>query len=99
VAEDCTERNQLQNKKKAFWKLLGKLADHYRSQIPERELKNDRVRTYHEKRNEVTDDRVPNKSYQYKSVLDGGLESVIKDVLLSQTTIEEISPRRSGSGE
>ena len=79
------ERHQLLNKKKAFQRLAEKLAPLMKRAILEEQGKipppcKDRIRTYHEKRGTVVDHRVPGKTFNYQSVLDGNLTPVIAAV-------------------
>lgn len=82
-SESQEQRSKEQNKKVAFQKLAAKLMDHHYPKIPkERAPVTERVRTYHEPRNIVTDHRTT-KSYPWPEVMDGkGIDRIIEDVIL-----------------
>lgn len=77
-------RSQEQNRKAAFHKLCDILIPIMKHEVrKERYLAGvERVRTYKEKQDLVIDDRVENKVFSYKDILDGNLDDLIKDVIL-----------------
>lgn len=83
LATDCREeRDQPQNRKKAFLRLAEKLIEHYRQEeiaqrITEKELSR-AVRTYNVQRNKVHDHRT-GKEYALDQILNGRLDQMIKD--------------------
>lgn len=83
ISACCEEgRSQPDNKKIAFRKLVALLMEHhYPTHQKDRAVYTDRVRTYHEPRGTVKDDRT-GISYDYEDVLKGkGLGQVIDDCI------------------
>jgi len=75
-------KSQLQNKKAAFKRLADQLVPLMKKahQIEIIRSETDRIRTYHEPRQQVKDHRT-NKTYNYDKVLNGNdLQDVIKDL-------------------
>ena len=85
--QSCAEehKSQHQNRKAAFRRLADKLVPLMKQALqPEvsTALSTERVRTYHEPRQQVKDTRVPGKSWSYADVLDGkGLDDIIEAIL------------------
>jgi len=82
-------KSQAQNKKNAFIKLAKKIIAHYEaleSQDDERETNlgwAEKIRTYHQKRNMVTDHRT-GVSLPYDRVLNGEIEEFIKELKINE---------------
>ena len=73
-------KSQEQNRKAAFRRLADKLIPLMKEALspdcPEIEMK--RIRTYHEPRQKVKDDRLPGESWSYDKVLNGkGLDEIL----------------------
>ena len=85
----CAEehKSQHQNRKAAFRRLADKLIPLMKQALqPETgpTISNERIRTYHEPRQKVKDDRVPGRSWSYKDVLEGkALGDIIEAVHLN----------------
>jgi len=80
-AED--ERSQHRNRKTAFRRLADKLIPLMRDAArPKRPpLSSERIRTYHQPRNMVKDERLKEKVWTYDDVLEGhGLEEIIDEL-------------------
>lgn len=80
-AEAADSRSQSLNRTEAFKKLVLKLVKHYAAQISVEERRTnsgwaEKIRTYSEPRNTVTDHRT-GKSHPYDKVLDGDLDPFI----------------------
>jgi peptide chain release factor 1 len=87
--EYTRERSQKQNLKCAFENLVIKLIEFYKKEEKREELKekgenlkNDKIiRTYNEKENRVTDERLEG-SFSYKEVLEGKIDSLVEKLML-----------------
>lgn len=80
-AEDC--KSQHQNRSKAFRKLAKQLVP---LMIPETKIERStkRIRTYHEPRQQVKDDRVENETWSYNDIVNGsGLNKIIGRLMQS----------------
>jgi len=80
-AED--QRTQEANKRLAFQRLAAKLVPLMKAAIEspkEIEKITARVRSYNENRNQVIDHRVPDKVFNYSTILDGDLDSLLKEI-------------------
>jgi protein subunit release factor A len=75
-------KSREQNKKAAFRRLAEQLVPLMKIEIKKKRFAAgfDRIRTYHEKRDEVIDERVPDKKFSYTSVLDGNLDQIHKNI-------------------
>jgi peptide chain release factor 1 len=80
VATAQDERKQDRNRKLAFRRLSKKLIPLMTPKI-EVEKSTERVRSYNKVRGKVKDHRVPDKTYDFDSVLNGDLDEIINDVL------------------
>jgi peptide chain release factor 1 len=75
-AEDC--KSQRQNRSKAFRKLAKQLVPLMVPNI-EVEKSNERIRTYHEPRQQVKDDRIKDETWSFDDVVYGkGLGKIIR---------------------
>jgi peptide chain release factor 1 len=75
-AEDC--KSQRQNRSKAFRKLAKQLVPLMVPKI-EVEKSNERIRTYHEPRQQVKDDRIKDETWSFDDVVYGkGLGKIIR---------------------
>jgi len=84
-ASSAEEYNsQAQNRAAAFSRLAGQLLPLMKPSVPEPERSEEVIRTYHEKRHEVKDHRVSDKTWNYSKVLDGDLGDVIREVKLAE---------------
>lgn len=80
-AED--ERSQHRNRTIAFRRLANKLIPLMRdaAQPPRPPLPTERVRTYHQPRNAVKDERIKGRVWSYNDVMEGrGLEEIIDEL-------------------
>lgn len=83
VAQAEDERYQHQNRRLAFRRLCAKLVPLMRQahQSEKQKKVTERVRTYHEPRNQVKDERVKGKTWSYSTVVDGnGLDDIISQL-------------------
>lgn len=75
TAED--ERTQGRNRALAFRRLCARLVPMMRAAVQTtHDKKTDTIRTYHEKRNEVKDHRVKDKTWRLDDILDGNLDEM-----------------------
>jgi peptide chain release factor 1 len=87
ISSECREeRNQLQNKERAFMKLLDKVIEYYRTSAPKAEVKEERVRTY--KGKTVIDHRL-NKMYLLERVMNGELEEIHSSIAAKERIEEQ----------
>ena len=86
IATTCEAgRSQSQNRTTAFKKLAARLVPMMRDeQGKERYSSTERVRTYHERRGQVTDHRTK-KDYPYNQVLDGDLDKLMRDLAIEES--------------
>jgi len=80
-AESTDSKSQKQNKENAFEKLCLKLIDHYKPQALNRQINlgwAEKIRTYHEPRNIVTDHRTK-ISVPYDRVMNGDISKFIEN--------------------
>lgn len=83
-AEGRNERDQPQNKKQAFERLVIKMIDYYRKEElaqAKAKLPEGSIRTYNIKRNQVKDNRT-GASYPLDDILNGELDKMMEDLLL-----------------
>jgi protein subunit release factor A len=76
-------RSRDQNLRTAFRRLADKLVPMMKREVTRERFAagTERVRTYHEPRNVVKDERVPDKTYSYEDVLHGdGLRELLGDL-------------------
>lgn len=81
------ERSQHQNQKTAFRRLADKLVPLIKQEtVRERYAAgHERVRSYHEPDQRVTDSRVPGRQWRYDDVIEGGaLSEIIREVKLAK---------------
>lgn len=84
IAAECTEeRAQLQNKAKAFEKLVEKMIKHYQEQEVKVDYKSDKeVRVYRATDGKVVDHRI-STVFRYKDVMEGKINDMLEQVQLS----------------
>ena len=89
-ASCCESRSQVQNKNQAFWKLIRALSEHFWVEKEKLDRENDKgldnsvIRTYNEKRNEIKDERLPDK-YKVSDILyKNSLEDLLKDLKFAE---------------
>lgn len=79
------QRSREQNRKQAFLRLSTKLIPLMKDAATiDIKVNTERIRTYHAKRNIVTDERLPDKTYNMDEILDGNLDPLLKDLHESQ---------------
>lgn len=72
-------RTQGENRLLAFRRLCAKLVPEMKAANKiSHEKKTDTIRTYHEKRNEVKDHRIKEKTWRFDDILDGDLDDIIQ---------------------
>lgn len=83
-AECREERSQIQNKHRAFLRLVDLLVEFYKcEEVHETFTNKEVVRVYRPKSNEVKDFRGSGVAFDYSDTLDGDLEDMIEDVQLN----------------
>lgn len=83
-AECREERSQIQNKHRAFLRLVDLLVEFYKNEeVKETFTNNDVVRVYRPKDNEVKDLRGSGVAFDYSDTLDGDLKDIIEDIQLN----------------
>lgn len=89
-AEGRNQRDQPQNQKAAFWRLVEKLIEYYRKEelasVIKDKAPSTAIRTYKEKNSLVIDHRTGAK-YNYNQVLGGKLDPIMEDLLLNQEKV------------
>ena len=76
-------KTQLQNRKAAFKRLSDKLVPLMKeaAQVDRPPISTERIRTYHEHRQQVKDHRIEGQVFNYSDVLDGkGLDEIINNL-------------------
>lgn len=85
--ESREERDQLQNKKVAFDRLVSRMIRFYQEEEIKQDYTNDEVvRIYRPRDSIVKDSRVDDVEYHYKDILNGKLEKLIEDIQLRDNT-------------
>lgn len=86
-AEGRNERDQPQNKKQAFERLVMKMIDYYRKEELDQakaKLPEGSIRTYNFKRNQVKDNRT-DASYPLDEILNGELDRMLEELLIMRS--------------
>lgn len=83
VAQCDENREQSKNKQVAFKKLCDELIPIMRNEARKQRYSAglDRIRTYKEKEDLVIDERIKNKVFSYKEILDGDLDALLEELL------------------
>jgi peptide chain release factor 1 len=88
VGQSQDERSRVQNQKAAFRRLAAQLVPLMKREVQRERYAagTERVRSYHEPDDRVTDSRIPDKQWPYADVLDGNaLAEVIAEVQKAKT--------------
>lgn len=85
ISAQCEdERSQHMNKRIAFRRLAAKLVPLMRAEIQKEGISmvrsNERIRTYHEPRGTVKDERLPGEVFDYDEIMDGRLDYLLEEL-------------------
>lgn len=87
TGESREERDQLQNKRVAFNRLVSCMIKYYQQEEIKQDFTNDEVvRIYRPRDSIVKDSRVDDVEYHYKDIMNGKLEKLIEDIQLRDNT-------------
>lgn len=89
-AEGRNQRDQPQNRKAAFNRLVEKLVEYYRKEELEqvkRQAPEGSIRTYNFKRNQVKDSRT-GASYPLDEILNGELDRLLEELLIVKARLD-----------